>query len=55
MRWGAMTHGGIYLLRWARSLGYRALIALVVLGLVWGLSQAGGSPKGLPGKVSITY
>ena len=26
MRWGATTHGGIYLLRWARSLGYRALI-----------------------------
>ena len=47
MRWGAMTHGGIYLLRWARSLGYRALIALVVLGLVWGLSQAGGLPERL--------
>lgn len=42
MRWGGISPGDSGLRRWAKSFGYRALIALVVLGLVWGLWQAGG-------------
>jgi len=42
-----MTPSGVYLMRRARNLGYRALIALVVLGLVWWLSRVGGLPERL--------
>ncbi len=47
MRWGAMTPSGVYLMRRARNLGYRVLIALVVLGLVLWLSRVVGLPERL--------
>lgn len=47
MRCGGLTPYGSDLARRARNLGYRALIALVVLGLVWWLSRVGGLPERL--------
>lgn len=47
MRWGGISPGGSGLRNRARSLGWRALVALVVLGLVWGLWKAGGLPARL--------
>ncbi|MGB9793108.1 MAG: peptidoglycan DD-metalloendopeptidase family protein [Thermacetogeniaceae bacterium] len=50
MRWVGIPPKSSWLLRWAKSLAYRALAALVVLGLVWGIWQAGGQPARLLGK-----
>ncbi len=47
MGWSGIPPRGRWLLRWAKSLGYRSLAALVVLGLVWGVWQAGGYPARL--------